>query len=154
MDRRRVPSAERAPSAPQQVRRRKPPAEVRELVGTGRLCVVKGDFEIWAKDADKHAPGNTLRLDLSDLECVICYLADAVRQGQVQRWSFAALFEPTPEQRRWIAALERSARDASRPQPPMNAPPPALRKLPPAPVFFREHDQPEEPVVLSDAGQD
>ena len=118
-------------------RRRKPPAEVRDLVGTGRLCIVKGDLEILAADAVRHAPGNVLRLELRDMNCVICSLSNAVKKGDVMRWTFAALFEPTPEQRRWIRALKQPeptiAESESAPQPT------GKRKLPPPPVFMRQH---------------
>jgi hypothetical protein len=136
MDRRQADNAEPRTGLP---RRRKPPPEVRELVGTGRLCVVKGDFEISVADAARYAPGGSLRLESSELQCVICFLSDAVVKGDVQKWRFAALFEPTPEQRRWVEALHKPTPEDHRVAPPPNAPQPAVRKLPPPPVFLREH---------------
>lgn len=118
-------------------RRRKQPAEIRELVGTGRLCVVRGDLEILVNDAARHAPGNVLRLELRDMNCVICSLSDAIKKGEVMRWSFAALFEPTPQQRQWIRGLKQPP-PSSEPVKPVS-PTITKRNLPPPPVFMKQH---------------
>jgi hypothetical protein len=97
------------------MRRRKPPAEVQVLIGTGRLCVAKGEFEILVSDVRRHQPGNSLRLELTDMTMFITHLSDAVQKGEVQRWSFVALFEPTTAQRLWIESL--------------NPPPPAEKAI-------------------------
>ena len=80
-------------------RRRKPPPEMMELVGTGRLWVAKGEFEILISDARRHAKGQTMRLEVRGLKMFVSHLkASALSGSDCQRWIFAALFEPTPQQ--------------------------------------------------------
>lgn len=132
MDRRKPPLPDAAPAS---LKRRKPPAEVRDLIGTGRLCVVKGDLEILAVDAAKHVAGNVLKLELRDMSCVICFLSDAIKKDKVLRWSFVALFEPTPQQRQWIESLNPLEDSSVQP----SAPTLSKRPLPPPPVFMQQH---------------
>jgi hypothetical protein len=130
VDRRKPPPPDAA--QPAVLKRRKPPAEVRDLVGTGRLCVVKGELEILAADAARHVVGNVLKLELRDLSCVICSLSDAIKKDKVLRWSFVALFEPTPQQRLWIESLNPTEDQPA-------APTVTKRPLPRPPVFMHLH---------------
>ena len=102
-------------------RRRKPPTEMMEKVGTGRLWVAKGEFEILDRDAKRHQRGHTMRLEVRGMMMYVSHLkVSALRSAEAQRWMFAALFEPTPEQlrflqttapqARWIPAGHRSVR--------------------------------------------
>ena len=80
-------------------RRRKPPPEMMTLVGTGRLWVAKGEFEILISDARRHAKGRTMRLEVRGLKMFVSHLKASPMSGSdCQRWIFAALFEPTPQQ--------------------------------------------------------
>jgi hypothetical protein len=84
-------------------RRRKPPLEVIALVGTGRLWVAKGEFEILNSDARRHAKGQTMRLEVRGLKMYVSHLkASPLSATDSQRWVFAALFEPTPAQLQFI----------------------------------------------------
>lgn len=80
-------------------RRRKPPPEMMTLVGTGRLWVAKGEFEILISDAKRHAKGQTMRLEVRGLKMYVSHLKTSPLSGSgCQRWIFAALFEPSPQQ--------------------------------------------------------
>jgi hypothetical protein len=84
-------------------RRRKPPSEVIALVGTGRLWVAKGEFEILTEDAKRHAKGQTMRLEVRGISMYVSHLkASPLNASNSQRWAFAALFEPTPAQLQFI----------------------------------------------------
>jgi hypothetical protein len=115
-------------------RRRKPPPELRDLVGKGKLCVAKGEFEILEVDVKRHRKGSSMRLEVRDVVMYISHLSDAIKRGEVQRWNFAALFVPTPDQQRWILTLETPVVHHLEPATPRQKP-----EERPAPVFFREH---------------
>lgn len=84
-------------------RRRKPPPEMMTLVGTGRLWVAKGEFEILIADARRHAKGQTMRLEVRGLKMYVSHLKASPLSGKdCQRWIFAALFEPSPQQLQFI----------------------------------------------------
>jgi hypothetical protein len=84
-------------------RRRKPPPEVMALVGSGKLWVAKGEFEILERDARRHQKGHTMRLEVRGMMLYVSHLkASTLRGSDTQRWSFAALFEPTREQLGWV----------------------------------------------------
>ena len=84
-------------------RRRKPPTEMMEKVGMGRLWVAKGEFEILDRDAKRHQRGHTMRLEVRGMMLYVSHLkVSAMRGADTQRWMFAALFEPTPEQLRFV----------------------------------------------------
>jgi hypothetical protein len=80
-------------------RRRKPPSEVADLVGTGRLWVARGEFEILEADAKRHAKGVTMRLVVGDLLMYVVSLTPLELAGKgSMRWAFRALFVPTEQQ--------------------------------------------------------
>jgi hypothetical protein len=80
-------------------RRRKPPSEVADLVGTGRLWVARGEFEILESDAKRHAKGVTMRLVVGDLLMYVVSLTPLELAGKgSMRWAFRALFVPTEQQ--------------------------------------------------------
>jgi hypothetical protein len=80
-------------------RRRKPPFEVADLVGTGRLWVARGEFEILESDAKRHAKGVTMRLVVGDLLMYVVSLTPLELAGKgSMRWAFRALFVPTEQQ--------------------------------------------------------
>jgi hypothetical protein len=80
-------------------RRRKPPSEVADLVGTGRLWVARGEFEILETDAKRHAKGVTMRLVVGDLLMYVVSLTPLELAGKgSMRWAFRALFVPTEQQ--------------------------------------------------------
>ncbi|MFN3265518.1 MAG: hypothetical protein ACK41E_01645 [Deinococcales bacterium] len=80
-------------------RRRKPPSEVADLVGTGRLWVARGEFEILETDAKRHTKGVTMRLVVGDLLMYVVSLTPLELAGQgSMRWAFRALFVPTDQQ--------------------------------------------------------
>jgi hypothetical protein len=84
-------------------RRRKPPPEVTMLVGTGKLWVAKGEFEILERDAQRHQKGHTMRLEVRGMMMYVSHLkASTLRGSDTQRWAFAALFEPSREQLGWL----------------------------------------------------
>ncbi len=80
-------------------RRRKPPNEVADLVGTGRLWVARGEFEILESDAKRHAKGVTMRLVVNELLMYVVSLTplELAAKGSM-RWAFRALFVPTDAQ--------------------------------------------------------
>ena len=80
-------------------RRRKPPNEVADLVGTGRLWVARGEFEILESDAKRHAKGVTMRLVVTELLMYVVSLTplELAAKGSM-RWAFRALFVPTDAQ--------------------------------------------------------
>ncbi len=80
-------------------RRRKPPNEVADLVGTGRLWVARGEFEILETDARRHAKGVTMRLVVGELLMYVVSLTplELAAKGSM-RWAFRALFVPTDAQ--------------------------------------------------------
>jgi hypothetical protein len=80
-------------------RRRKPPSEIADLVGTGRLWVARGEFEILETDAKRHAKGVTMRLVVGDLLMYVVSLTPLELAGKgSMRWAFRALFVPTEQQ--------------------------------------------------------
>ncbi len=80
-------------------RRRKPPQEIADLVGTGRLWVARGEFEILESDAKRHAKGVTMRLVIGDLLMYVVSLTPLELAGKgSMRWAFRALFVPTDVQ--------------------------------------------------------
>ncbi len=80
-------------------RRRKPPNEVSDLIGTGRLWVARGEFEILESDAKRHAKGVTMRLLVGELLMYVVSLTplELAAKGSM-RWAFRALFVPTEVQ--------------------------------------------------------
>jgi hypothetical protein len=80
-------------------RRRKPPNEVADLIGTGRLWVARGEFEILESDAKRHAKGVTMRLLVGELLMYVVSLTplELAAKGSM-RWAFRALFVPTDVQ--------------------------------------------------------
>ena len=130
-------------------RRRKPPNEVADLVGTGRLWVARGEFEILESDAKRHAKGVTMRLVVNELLMYVVSLTplELAAKGSM-RWAFRALFVPTDAQltrlpveeltRPSNSTLEETAFYASyqpktAPQPMMPTPIPATILAPPPP---------------------
>lgn len=124
-------------------RRRKPPSEIADLVGTGRLWVARGEFEILETDAKRHAKGVTMRLVVGDLLMYIVSLTPLELAGKgSMRWAFRALFVPTEQQlsrlpveeltRPSHATLEEQAFIASHhPRVPVAAPAPIVFVPPP-----------------------
>jgi hypothetical protein len=80
-------------------RRRKPPLEIADLVGTGKLWVARGEFEILENDAKKHSKGTTMKLMLDGLMMFVVSLTPLEFAGKgSMRWAFRALFVPTEVQ--------------------------------------------------------
>jgi hypothetical protein len=80
-------------------RRRKPPVEIANLVGTGKLWVARGEFEILETDAKKHSKGTTMKLQLDELMMFVVSLTPLEFAGKgSMRWAFRALFVPTEAQ--------------------------------------------------------
>jgi hypothetical protein len=80
-------------------RRRKPPIEIANLVGTGKLWVARGEFEILETDAKKHSKGTTMKLQLDELMMFVVSLTPLEFAGKgSMRWAFRALFVPTEAQ--------------------------------------------------------
>jgi hypothetical protein len=139
-------------------RRRKPPSEVADLVGTGRLWVARGEFEILESDAKRHAKGVTMRLVVGDLLMYVVSLTPLELAGKgSMRWAFRALFVPTEQQlarlpveeltRPSHATMEEQAFYAS--QQPRVAPVAAYAPPSPVPVVQQPPVQMAEPVMLA-----
>ncbi len=80
-------------------RRRKPPLEIADLVGTGKLWVARGEFEILENDAKKHSKGTTMKLMLDELMMFVVSLTPLEFAGKgSMRWAFRALFVPSEAQ--------------------------------------------------------
>jgi hypothetical protein len=137
-------------------RRRKPPSEVADLVGTGRLWVARGEFEILEADAKRHAKGVTMRLVVGDLLMYVVSLTPLELAGKgSMRWAFRALFVPTEQQlarlpveeltRPSHATMEEQAFYAS--QQPLIAP--VSSHTPPSPMMQHPPTQVAESVMLS-----
>jgi hypothetical protein len=118
-------------------RRRKPPNEVADLVGTGRLWVARGEFEILESDAKRHAKGVTMRLVVNELLMYVVSLTplELAAKGSM-RWAFRALFVPTDAQltrlpveeltRPSVGTIEENAFYASQRPVPMPVQPPVV----------------------------
>ena len=133
LDRRNAREEVRAGMA---ARRRKPPSELRSLVGTGQLCVAKGEFQILEADVKRYRPGGSMRLEVMDTVMYISHLSHAVARDGVQRWEFAALFIPSEEQKRWVLNLHTVG--GTQPSAPVKDPTLVTPALRPAPVFMKQ----------------
>jgi hypothetical protein len=151
-------------------RRRKPPNEVADLVGTGRLWVARGEFEILESDAKRHAKGVTMRLVVNELLMYVVSLTplELAAKGSM-RWAFRALFVPTDAQltrlpveeltRPSVSTIEESAFYAShqplvRPQPLQVPVPPVQSNF--IPTILAPPPMPQAVIELNldDVGED
>ncbi len=82
-----------------QFRRRKPPAGLNDLIGSGRIWVVRGELSVlkrelaaWNKPGEMRLLGSNMIFHVVKLEV----LSDS--DDNIARWSFVSLSVPTPAQ--------------------------------------------------------
>jgi hypothetical protein len=87
-----------------QFRRRKPPAGLNDLIGTGRIWVVRGEIGVlkrelaaWNKPGEMRLLGSNMIFHVVKLEAMIDQSKIDQNDG-IARWSFVALSIPTPAQ--------------------------------------------------------
>jgi hypothetical protein len=83
-----------------QFRRRKPPAGLNDLIGTGRIWVVRGEFSVlkrelaaWNKPGEMRLLGSNMIFHVVKLEATGQESTDGIAH-----WSFVSLCIPTPAQ--------------------------------------------------------
>jgi hypothetical protein len=82
-----------------QFRRRKPPAGLNELIGTGRIWVVRGEFSVLKRElAAWNKPGEMRLLGSNMIFHVVKLEAISEFEDPIARWSFISLSVPTPSQ--------------------------------------------------------
>jgi hypothetical protein len=82
-----------------QFRRRKPPAGLNDLIGTGRIWVVRGEFSVlkrelaaWNKPGEMRLLGSNMIFHVVKLEVL------NEPDTAIARWGFSSLSVPTPAQ--------------------------------------------------------
>lgn len=82
-----------------QFRRRKPPAGLNDLIGTGRIWVVRGEFSVlkrelaaWNKPGEMRLLGSNMIFHIVKLEVL------KETDNTIARWNFVGLCVPTPSQ--------------------------------------------------------
>jgi hypothetical protein len=126
------------------LRRRPAPPEVRPLVGTGRLGVAHGAFEVRAVHTSAHTPGASLVLEVREVRFVICHLGNARASTQIQRWDFVALFEPDERMRGWLQRLTGHSVPAAVP---------STKRALPLPPVFHQHVEDEQLIFLRELAE-
>jgi hypothetical protein len=82
-----------------QFRRRKPPAGLNDLIGTGRIWVVRGEFSVLKRElAAWNKPGEMRLLGSNMIFHVVKLEAVSENDEGISQWSFVALSVPTPAQ--------------------------------------------------------
>jgi hypothetical protein len=111
-DRRETPGPIRIGDA---ARRRKLPDDLEPLIGTGRLWVAFGHFEVRAKDIENWGKSSEMFIVASDLSFRITKLTPREPEGgptrriidskpEIVSWKFAALVQPNEQQLERIQA--------------------------------------------------
>jgi hypothetical protein len=82
-----------------QFRRRKPPAGLNDLIGSGRIWVVRGEFRVlkrelaaWNKPGEMRLLGSNMIFHVVKLEAILD------QDESIANWSFISLCVPTPAQ--------------------------------------------------------
>jgi hypothetical protein len=82
-----------------QFRRRKPPAGLNDLIGTGRIWVVRGEISVLKRElAAWNKPGEMRLLGSNMIFHVVKLEAISDQTDGIARWSFVSLSIPTPAQ--------------------------------------------------------
>jgi hypothetical protein len=82
-----------------QFRRRKPPAGLNDLIGTGRIWVVRGEISVLKRElAAWNKPGEMRLLGSNMIFHVVKLEAMTDQNDGIARWSFVSLSIPTPAQ--------------------------------------------------------
>lgn len=82
-----------------QFRRRKPPAGLNDLIGTGRIWVVRGEISVLKRElAAWNKPGEMRLLGSNMIFHVVKLEAISDQNDGIARWAFVSLSIPTPAQ--------------------------------------------------------
>lgn len=88
-----------------QFRRRKPPAGLNDLIGTGRIWVARGEFSVVKRElANWHKPGEMRLLGSNMIFHLVKLEVRSETDTTIARWGFVALCVPTPAQLEKILA--------------------------------------------------